>query len=85
MQVFWLQTSSLFGDLRIPEPTPAEGIPNLGEATSEALLALATQVRPPFLQTSLFWLENPLVWLRTLTMLNLCRVLEQLVGHVTTR
>ena len=72
MQVFWLQTSSLFGDLRIPEPTPAEGVRCLGEASSEELLALAKQVRSFLLQTRVYWLEAPLVWLRTLTVLNLC-------------
>ena len=49
--MFWLQTSSLFGDLRIPEPTPSEGVRCLGEASSEELLALAKQVRSSLQET----------------------------------
>ena len=41
--VLWLQTHSLFADLRIPVPVPAEGCENLQECSEQQLLQLAQQ------------------------------------------
>ncbi|DBA89000.1 TPA: hypothetical protein ACH3X2_000218 [Trebouxia sp. C0005] len=41
--VFWLQTQTLFADLRIPVPVPAEGSRSLQECSEQQLLQLAQQ------------------------------------------
>ena len=41
--VYWLQTESLFADLRIPLPLPAEGCNHLQDCNAETLLQLAQQ------------------------------------------
>ena len=41
--VLWLQTQSLFADLRIPVPVPAEGCRSLQECSEQQLLQLAQQ------------------------------------------
>ena len=41
--VLWLQTQTLFADLRIPVPVPAEGCSNFHNCTEEQMLQLAQQ------------------------------------------